>query len=159
MMELRPQAMGEPVAVPLMQVDAIEARSLRVAERTTTTVTERYAEETHVSSRQLAMRVKRQEGGFARLLSKVKCLPPASRRILAVSLEEDDAMTAEAFARLLDYAVKTVSDRLYTLQALGLVSRVDKRHWQGAGWQKLAEDYPDLDTGTLFVELMEAVEE
>ena len=159
MMELRPQAMGEPVAVPLMQVDAIEARSLRVAERTTTTVTERYAEGTHVSSRQLTLRMKRQESAFARLLDQVKRLPPASRRILAVSLEEDSAMTAEAFARLLDYAVKTVSDRLYTLQALGLVSRVDKHHWQGAGWQTLAEDYPDLDTGTLFVELMEAVEE
>lgn len=161
---LMPPAPEKPVAVPLpsgshtMQVETIEAGSLRIAERTTT-VTERYAEETHVSSRQLAMRVKRQEGGFARLLSKVKRLPPASRRILAVSLEEDSAMTAEAFARLLDYAVRTVSDRLYTLQALGLVSRVDKHHWQGAGWQTLAEDYPDLDTGTLFVELMEVVEE
>lgn len=164
MMQAQPAQVIVPTkSVPLMDVGTVHAQEvtaqrLRVLERTTTT-TERVYEEGHLSSRQMTMRVNRQEQGFSKLLRRVENLSLASRRILAVMLESKNILTSDELQRMLDYAYNTVRNAMPGLVNIGLVQKLDTGQWKPVTWELLLNSYPDLDTNDLLVQLIDTVSE
>lgn len=116
-------------------------------------------EGSHQSTRQIAIKVKRQESAFDVLLTEVRNLRPDCSAILLEALTRKGG-----FVKLIDvameydYALSTVKRGLPDLLRTGLVTRTDSGDIQSTADAYLLSSFPALDAKTLRKRLNETVE-
>lgn len=116
-------------------------------------------EGSHQSSRQIAIKMKRQESAFNELLYKVRGLRTNCIAILLEALSRPGGyVRLEDVAMEYDYALSTVPKGLPDLLRTGLVTRTESGDIQSTADAYLLSSFPALDAKTLRQRLNETVE-
>lgn len=116
-------------------------------------------EGSHQSSRQIAIKVKRQESAFDQLLYDVRKLRPDCAAVLLEALTRKSGYVQLIdVAMEYDYALSTVKGHLADLLRTGLVTRTDSGDIQSTADALLSSSFPALDAKTLRQRLNETVE-
>lgn len=140
--------------VPMFNAAMLETDSTIVWEKTTTT--ERAIE--HLSTRQTQLQIKQQERERDQVVTRLRGLERAHRRIVKELMSKDDQkVTAIELAKRLDYAEKTVREAGNELHRMGLIRRVSAGIFAGAFGRYAVEQFPMLDASDVFERMLRSV--